>query len=495
MENKFNHEDFEHFLKENADQYRMFPSEKVWKGIHQTIHSRPKWYGIGLSLLILTTSVVTWVMLSNSNRNRPVITSLPPVTTQQITAANEDLKEPAVPVVLAPVTPANNKLAFITSNEKLQKDLYINNKESEVLTASTEEYVAPVALTMMSEPSSSVSATMPVMKNETITVQEQITTKLPSAPKPAIEKAPVVTAVNVVSIETEKPIMNEVTVPPATKEIASAKIEPLWNKVNDLPWTIESVINSYKHQRNLSKLKWSFYVTPTVTYRELNENKAFINWVMSQNNGFNNVTYDADINNIVKHKPDLGLQLGLNTGLPLSQRVRLIGGLQFNVSKYDIRAYTTPAEPAVVSLSTAAGRMNTLTATSYYRNVGTTTKMDWLRNLYISASIPVGLEWTLLGNRRNYFGVAGTMQPTYIMTNKSYLLTTDYKNYAKFPSLTRKINVNAGFEMFAGFTAGNIKMRVGPQVRYQVMSSYQDRYPISEHLFDFGFKMGFTLNK
>ena len=490
MENKFNHEDFEHFLKENADQYRMFPSEKVWKGIHKTIHSRPKWYGIGLSLLILTTSVVTWVMLSNSNRNNQVITSLPPANSQQMAPAVEDLKEPTVPVVLAPVSPANNKLAFVTSNEKLQKDLYIN-KSSEILTA-TEEYVAPVALTMMPEPSTSVSETMPVMKNETITVQEQITTKLPSAPKPAVEKAPVVAAVN---IATEKPVVTEVIVPPATKEFTLPKSEPLWHKVNDLPWTIESVINSYKHQRNISKLKWSFYVTPTVTYRELKENKAFINWVMSQNNGFNNVTYDADINNIVKHKPDLGLQLGINTGLPLSQRVRLIGGLQFNVSKYDIRAYTTPAEPAVVSLSNAAGRTNTLTATSYYRNVGTTTKMDWLRNLYISASIPVGLEWTLLGNRRNYFGVAGTMQPTYIMTNKSYLLTTDYKNYAKFPSLTRKLNVNAGFEMFAGITAGNIKMRVGPQVRYQVMSSYQDRYPISEHLFDFGLKMGFMLNK
>src|SRR5688500_13752707 len=129
MENKFNNEDFEHFLKENADQYRMFPSEKVWKGIHKSIHSRPKWYGFGLSFLILTTSVVTWVMLSNSNRNRPVISSLPPVAAQQITPASEEQKETAV---LAPVVPADNKLAFITSNEKLQKDLYLNDETTEI---------------------------------------------------------------------------------------------------------------------------------------------------------------------------------------------------------------------------------------------------------------------------------------------------------------------------------------------------------------------------
>jgi hypothetical protein len=148
---------------------------------------------------------------------------------------------------------------------------------------------------------------------------------------------------------------------------------------------------------------------------------------------------------------------------------------------------------ATISLSTAVGGRNTVTAPSYYRNVGAT-QADWLRNLYISASAPLGVEVKLLGNRSSYFGVSGTMQPTYILSNKSYLLSTDYKNYAKFPSLTRKWNLNAGFEMFAGISTGKLKWRVGPQVRYQVMSSYQERYPIKEHLFDFGLKMGIMLN-
>ena len=79
MENRFDHKDFEHFIKQNADQYRMFPSEKVWNGIHNTLHTRNRWYGIGLTLLILSTAVVSWVMFSNTGKNRPIITSLPPV--------------------------------------------------------------------------------------------------------------------------------------------------------------------------------------------------------------------------------------------------------------------------------------------------------------------------------------------------------------------------------------------------------------------------------
>jgi hypothetical protein len=31
---------------------------------------------------------------------------------------------------------------------------------------------------------------------------------------------------------------------------------------------------------------------------------------------------------------------------------------------------------------------------------------------------------------------------------------------------------------------------LGPQVRYQVLSSYKDKYPIREYLIDYGFKLG-----
>ena len=77
MESNYDNRDFEQFVKQNADQYRMFPSEKVWKGIHNSLHTRRRWYGIGLAFLILTTGIVTWVMLSTSAKNRQVVSTLP----------------------------------------------------------------------------------------------------------------------------------------------------------------------------------------------------------------------------------------------------------------------------------------------------------------------------------------------------------------------------------------------------------------------------------
>jgi hypothetical protein len=77
MENSYNNKDFEQFVKQNADQYRMFPSEKVWEGIHNTLHVRRRWYGIGFSLLLLTIGIVTWVMLLNpTGKKQPIADSI-----------------------------------------------------------------------------------------------------------------------------------------------------------------------------------------------------------------------------------------------------------------------------------------------------------------------------------------------------------------------------------------------------------------------------------
>jgi hypothetical protein len=95
--------------------------------------------------------------------------------------------------------------------------------------------------------------------------------------------------------------------------------------------------------------------------------------------------------------------------------------------------------------------------------------------------------------KRSYVGVAANVQPTYVLDNKSYLVSTDYKNYAQVPSLTRHWNVNTGAEIFAGIVNKKSEWRISPQVRYQTLSSYKNTYPVKENLFDVGVKLGLIL--
>src|SRR4030095_174495 len=67
MERQFNNGDFEKMLRENANQYRMYPSEKVWKGIHSALHTRRKWYGITAAIMFLITGSIVALIIYNGN--------------------------------------------------------------------------------------------------------------------------------------------------------------------------------------------------------------------------------------------------------------------------------------------------------------------------------------------------------------------------------------------------------------------------------------------
>ena len=254
---------------------------------------------------------------------------------------------------------------------------------------------------------------------------------------------------------------------------------------------IETSINSYSLVSKRKKITWQIYFLPTVSYRKLAENKNFLisTQQITASSPLNSAVTN-DINEVVTHKPDIGLELGFNVAYPLSRRIKVTAGLQMNISKYDIKAYPYVREEARIALSKNNGSTSISTIQTNYRNFQTYTKADWLSNFYISASLPVGLEASLTNMRKTYLGVGGTIQPTYILGDRAYLLSTDFKNYAKIPSLTRDWNVSTSFEIFAGYTTGKLKWKVGPQVRYQLLSSFQKKYPVKEHLIDFGLKVG-----
>ena len=121
MESNFNNRDFERFLKQNADQYRMFPSENVWKGIHGTLHTRRRWYGIALALLLLTTGTVTWVMLTGPSARKNQVTINKPATAKTV--------QKEQPVVITPLkVKTTNSEVLIASPDNHQKNLFLANQ-------------------------------------------------------------------------------------------------------------------------------------------------------------------------------------------------------------------------------------------------------------------------------------------------------------------------------------------------------------------------------
>jgi hypothetical protein len=479
MEDNFNNRDFEQFVKENADQYRMFPSVKVWRNVHHALHSRRRWYGLGLIVLLLTAGIVTWVMLSPSVRNNESLAFIPAVASPGKPTEKENTK---TPIFIATDKPENNRTHFITTADNLNKNLFISGDENIVPVPNNDDkFTETPVLPNLNETAVVAPAVAPVElpARPVVVYHKQAIAEKPASSEIAVSKAKDNSPVISENINTENPV---------TDKYLSGE------KKDIFPLTIESVVNSYRHRRAGKKLSWEAFITPTISYRKLSENKAFINSALASNNIYNYYTSVADINSLVTHKPDMGLQVGFNAGYPLTKSLKILAGLQFNVSKYDIRVTYTTGDVATIALNTGGGA-NSVSTISNYRNYSSGSKADWLRNYYFSASVPVGIELKLSGNSKTQVGVIGTVQPTYLLSDRAYLLTTDYKNYAEMPSLTRKWNINTSFEIYAGISTGKINWRVGPLVRYQLKSSYVAKYPFKEHLFDFGLKLGVMLKK
>lgn len=462
MESNYDNKDFEQYLKQNADQFRMFPSDKVWKGINNAVHTRRKWYGLWLGFLLLVTGgAVSWVMTiypSSTKDNSFVLNNKPAsAIIVDIKKASREYKN---------LLPFNKELA-ITQKNSLPSEPESNNVELlQIIQNNIPEKTIYNPQTLQLSTEIQIEKYQPA-KAGSINIKNRI-------------------------------ISFSLTIPTAIDLYYSANQNTFVSEAKNIkrrddvyfPLTIESITNAYQFKKPAKKISWQLFITPTVSYRKLSVNKSLDN-PSSSNYPFASLT---DINSAVTHKPDMGLQIGASGRYPLTRNLKLRGGVQFNINRYDIKAYSFNGEVATIDLNGGGNGNNTISTWTYYRNYAGY-KSNWLKNYYFSVSVPIGLEMKLLGNKKTNLGIAGTLQPTYILNDRAYLISTDYKNYAEVPRLIRHVNLNTSFETFVNYTNGKTKWQVGPQVRYQILSSFHNTYPVKENLFDFGIKVGVTLNE
>jgi hypothetical protein len=258
-----------------------------------------------------------------------------------------------------------------------------------------------------------------------------------------------------------------------TEQIGTNKIDQLLNEISKVK----------------KKTSWQLYFSPMVSYRKLTGQASKSNYSYSGFAYSANLGFPTDVNDAVTHKPSIGFELGTAFIYPISKGFRVKAGLQFNFNNYQVEAYSYIPEIAPYGANGPGNFAQPINTVSYYRNFSGFDR-TWLKNSHFMISLPLGIELKVVGNSRISFNVASTIQPTYIINNQSFMVSTNLKNYAEEPSLYRKWNVNTGAEAFLSLNTGSVNWVIGPQFRYQILSSYKDKYPIKENLLDYGFKVG-----
>ena len=426
MERNFTNENFERFLRQNADSLKMRPTDKVWKEISAHLTRSRRRFTIILSVLLLITSGLAYEWL----------------------------------------TPKVIKHNVANSNQIFQN------------TASNKESINTAINSNRSNSISNISSVHKSKQSYSAFFQKQL-----AALKPEV--------VNHISEQsTSKEFVAEPVDSYPTDETNKSEAALHSTNQNVTPLSIESVVNSFKGQQK-KKINWQIYFTPTVSYRKLSENKSFSNTSFSS---LSTLPQFNNINSVVTHKPDFGFEVGLTGKYPLSANLKLRAGLQFNVNRYDIKVFNAPNQLATIRLNSRYSTPDSTNAITTYSNLSGY-HTDWLQNFYFQISAPVGLEFKLRGDDKMQFGIATSLQPTYLLGDRIYLISTDYKNYAQVPWLVRRWNINSSVETFVSYSTGHLKWQVGPQFRYQLLSSFIDKYPVKENLYNFGLKVGISLNQ
>lgn len=484
MEDNFNQNDFEEFLKEQVRNHRMYPADTVWRDINKNLHGDKKWPALTIAAFTLLSATIA---ICIHFKPKPDIFAIKPADAQKAS--------------VSPSSQQNNILNNLPSSASLYKEKsdfpVLQNPLPDNTTASRKKSIPDNTIKVIDR--NKIATAEGREDKKTIAPQAVYI----SAEKHSISK---ITQADIV-LKSEKDAgyylnltgqKNEIITPDTSKKTKPSKESTkvvkdyndknmvddfLKDHKNDIALHTTSKVKSLKN-----KFGFQIYIAPSISYRKLVEDRSLMK--EGTNTGPVGLNYVADVNKVVRHKPGNGIEAGVSIMYNLTNKFRFKSGVQFNVRQYTIEAYRSSTELASIALIGDHG-IDTVNTLAVYRNNNGYYSAE-LVNRYYQLSIPIGVEWEIIGNKRIQLNVAGAIQPTYLINHNAYLLSTNFKNYSKNPDMVRSFNLNSNIETFLSFKVGDYKWQIGPQLRYQPYSTFIRQYPIKEHLLDYGIKLGLS---
>lgn len=435
---------FERLLKQKADEYRMYPSDDSWDKIQQKIRSNTSnfnWKGaVFLTTIFVSLSLYVSIhqdhlaISKDSNATYSVENKTKIVYVTKVSAplilAKKPRNKTTVPTVNNKLLPNTVLVETTTTNEIKTKLISTDYTGKELTDVVTEKKQTGIELTMADQ-SYRLSSPVPTIAPVGIAQQSTIA---------AIEsKVPIVIDEN----KTDADLNYEVDVPVSIKQKPAKQIQ--------------------------------FYITPSASYRLLISENRYT---------FGNFQQNAEA--AVSHNSSIGFEAGAAITFPISNRLQFRTGIQFNRTQYIVTASKYIQEPANVTLNaapTTQRQTNLRTSNGYFP--------EDIANTTFQLSIPLGLEYRIAGSQKLSWHFGAGLQPTYQLYATGYLVTGDLKNYIKAPDLLSKMNLNSSLETFFRWGYKKFELQAGPQLRYQLFSNSKGKYPVQEHLVDYGFKIGF----
>ncbi|MEO6219189.1 MAG: hypothetical protein ABIO81_02090 [Ginsengibacter sp.] len=462
MEREFYTNDFENLLKDNADQFKMTPSKKVWHGIYNDLHPGRRWPSVVMSLAFIFSLVIIG-HLNTQQSQRSYLTNL-----QKTLQSHE----------IAPSQGTSNRDGNDGLENKISQGTGItqagktDQKQTEVVAKNIIPFANSESTGIEKIYETGIISTGDYIKN--LTIRNKIAdlknvTELISAET----SAKVIASVGVINANSgaTSVINDELTASDKPEKNNETNLQQtrIFNAATGMTPNHVPVLKIRKN----SKVSWTYYLSPSISYRTYSKQDA--------NSG-------QMLNSDVMQHPSIGVEAGTVMKYSLTRKLKFLAGFQANYSTYSVQANNIHPVMATLLLNNE-GRLYTTSAISFYGN-GPGSAPVTLHNYSFQLSLPVGFEYKIAGNDDIQLNASASFQPSFVVANRAYILSTDKKNYITQASLSHRWNMSSNFGTFISFKSNKFNWQIGPQVHYQLFSSYSSAYPLREHFVDYGIRFG-----
>src|SRR5574343_205871 len=471
MDRKYNQDNaFEQFLREELKDHRMYPADNIWKKIRTDMHGNPAWPSLTvISLLIIVGLTVSTLSITP--------------TARQFNFDSSNLQK------------GEKLMVEERMHAPKPKEAYYHAIEPQHLTQHTIKQTM-VADTEVIPTTATIPTVETGIKNEWqmagVTIKTTSTVQpLQTAVQDEVLPAVVVEKADPESV-TEKAWSGNIT---KIALAAAPEKTPLNINLSDEKLT-PAVNRSLQLPISNKRIGYQFYITPSTSYRSLSD--AEVKEIVQPNNNAiapaQNVplamSYTAGVNEVVRHRPAMGLEVGLAALYNINSRLKFKAGVQLNIRQYHIETFRSANGVATISLLNN-GSIENLNLFSSYNNTSGY-KQEQLNNKSYQVAVPLGVQWDIIKGKQFGISAEATVQPTYSFNSSVFLLSTDYKNYTDGNGFVRRWNVNTSAGIHINFKSGSNQWQLGPQIRYQHLPTYTNRYPIKEYLMDYGIRLAYS---
>jgi hypothetical protein len=439
-------DEFERQLKDKADQFKMYPSDKVWNEVHSSLHTRKRRFVIGMSFLVGAILFLAGTQLITPTHN---------TISKSITAKINTTTKAAAASELSNFTPGNFETAPLNiSATHHASESGLTGTASFVLRPEnvSEKAVGQIQESLIEKSPAHVKSVQP----------DQTISKKPEAVVSATE-----TNVNIQSV------INTLSLDIPSSELAPDK----------------AVAQTSRNHSD--RYSWEIYITPTLNTHYLN-GISYRTMSQALPTAPIMVVHIANVNGFVDNTPVLGYNVGGNILYRISKNISLKAGLEFSFSRYYINTYNSAPGQSSATLSSYFGYVAD-SVISRYNGGGTINKNpDRYQNRYYQLSVPVGVDMKVISKGKFQVHLGATLQPSYLLNTDAYVLSDDFSSYTKDASAFRRWNLIAGAEAYISYGVGKIRWEIGPQVRYQIFSTYKNSYPLQENMLNYGIRIGIS---